>query len=364
VRVGLFDIVQYEVQVFEHGHWYVRSRYPRIERERAFTEARRTDLNEGVPARVVRDVYDPQSGRNREITIFVSDRAKAIGPKSGNDAPASPRPGVARSRDAAHGAPPHARTGRATPLIFRATMALGVGLVTATLITAIAAWTLTPDAESFAHVLANTPAPGPMLPLFLGVMLFSVVTMLRGPLGISRLARAISAQINAAMTDVPSPPRRPAPAPIDRVEPTPAAPEALPGVAQVMLARFFTEAAPANTAKAMDDELGRRGLALYLSGAVSELAAMLQLPGPTALLAQIPQDALIPEVTAVLKEFRALDRTDAALVAAGRLGMTRFLTAPDARPSMATALVTWHKAARDAAQDEAGLPLIMQKVAN
>ena len=79
--MALFEIVQYEVQVFQGGHWHVRARYPRSDRDHAFTEARRIDLNESHPARVVRDVYDPQDGRSQEFTIFMSDRAKAV--KSG-----------------------------------------------------------------------------------------------------------------------------------------------------------------------------------------------------------------------------------------------------------------------------------------
>lgn len=345
---GLFDIIQYEVQVSENGHWRVRKRFPRSERERAFTEARRIDLNDALPARVVRDVYDPQSGRSQEITMFISDRAKALASR-----PAAPPP--RGKHGAARGAHKtlHMRINeRPAPLAFRATMALGVGLVTALLITSIATWMTAAQPESFASVLARTPTPGTSMTLFVGVMLFSVFVMLRGPLGISRLARAIGTMTGGTLTGHnESTPLEYAPTPLPaRIAPVQMSAqdqdEHLLSLTRVMLARFFTEAAPANTAKATEDTLGRRGLALYLAGAASELAAHLEMPSPGNLLAQISPAPLQAATKDMLAEARDLGIADAGLMAAGRSGMQKYLSVTEDRPSMAAALVAWHKAVR------------------
>lgn len=357
--MSLFEIVQYEVQVFEAGRWHVRARYPRADRDHAFTEARRIDLNEGHAARVVRDVYDPESGRNQEFTIFVSDRAKESARATNaptSRAAHSPRPAQKTAR-----AP---RTERRAPLAFRATMALGVGLVTAILVTAIASWALAPQHETFASVLARTPAPGTAMTLFVAVMLFSVVSMLRGPLGISRLARTLGAYlapepaVAGGAAPVSARARRPLamPVPSSAAE-TPAEQDRVLALSQIMLARFFIEAAPANTAKALNDTLGLRGLALYLAGASSQLASHLEMPSPHDLLVQITPAALQTAVREALADARGLDATDTALMSAGRTGMQKYLGTAEERPSMSTALVAWHKAVKAGMQD---LPLLLQ----
>lgn len=357
---ALFEIIQYEVQVFKDGHWHVRARFPRSDRDHAFTQARRVDLNEMLPARVVRDIYDPQSGRSQEITIFLSDRAKAGSSRAaGAAAPrGTPAPRAPRKNG------PASLHEKPAPLVFRAAMAAGVGLVTALLVTSIATWMTTPQPESFASVLARTPSSGPPTTLFVAVMLFSMFTMLRGPLGISRLARSLGAILEqdvdhgapAEIAPRPQPPRAPlraprAPAP-PRLEPDQDQDQDthLLSLARVTLARFFAEAAPANAAKAVEDTLGRRGLALYLAGAVSDLASHLEMPSPADLLAQIAPDLLQATVKEALAEARGLGMADAALMAAGRAGMQKYLSAVDERPSMATALVTWHKTVRAEAQ--------------
>lgn len=341
---GLFEIIQYEVQVFREGHWEVRSRYPRSDRDHAFMQARLVDLNEMLPTRVVRDVYDPATGRNQEFTIFMSDRAKtaklsvhALPPK-----PSAPAPKI-RARQ---------HEGRPAPLAFRVMMAVGVGVVTALLITAITTWALTPDQESFASVIARSPAPGPSMTLFIAVALFSVFTMLRGPLGITRLARSLGAQFarhDARAISSPSPtPRNRAPAGQTSVQTAHAADHDTQVLllSRVMLARFFTEAAPANAAQALEDDLGRRGLALYLAGAASELAAHLEMPSPSDLMTQISPSAVQDTAKEMLREARDLGAADAALLAAGRSAMRNYVSAAEERPSMAAALVAWHQAAR------------------
>lgn len=342
---GLFEIIQYEVQVFRDGHWDVRSRYPRSDREHAFTQARLVDLNEMLPTRVVRDVYDPQSGRSQEFTIFMSDRAKAekipiraVPPKpSGKPAP--------KTRARQH-------EGRPAPLAFRITMAVGVGVVTALLVTAIATWALTPQQESFASVIARSPAPGPSMTLFIAVALFSVFTMLRGPLGITRLARTLGTQFSREVSaKLPANDTAPA-ARVKAREPIPSVDQdaQMLSLARVMLARFFAEAAPANAAKAIEDALGRRGLALYLAGAASELAIHLEMPSPGELMANVSPPLLQEAAKEMVAEARALGAADNALMAAGRTGMRNYVGAAEERPSMAGALVAWHKAARTEAQ--------------
>jgi hypothetical protein len=358
---GLFDIVQYEVQVFQDGHWSIRARYTRSERDHAFTEARRIDLNEDHPARVVRDVYDPQSGRSQEFTIFMSDRAKAV--RSGAQNAPRPKPGArattkntrARSNE------------RPTSFAFRATMAVGVGVVTGLLITAIATWVLTTQQETFASVLARSPAPGPSMTLFITVVLFSVFTLLRGPLGISRLARTLGAHLNGvpfgreAARLVETPVARVRQEPVLRAVERPVEHGAdhdthVLSLSRVMLARFFAEAASANAAKAMEDSLGLRGLALYVAGAASELASHLEMPSPADLLAQIAPTLLQDATTEILGEIRSVGVADAALIAAGRTGMRKYVSAVEERPSMSSALVAWHKAARAEAQAAAPVP--------
>jgi hypothetical protein len=343
---GLFEIIQYEVQVFRDGYWEVRGRYPRAGRDHAFMQARLADLNEMLPTRVVRDVYDPASGRSQEFTIFMSDRAKtakltvhAPPPK-----PSAPAPKI-RARQ---------HEGRPAPLAFRVTMAVGVGVVTALLITAIATWALTPEQESFASVIARSPAPGPSMTLFIAVTLFSVFTMLRGPLGISRLARSLGARLSrheARPISTPAPARR-EPAMRTAVQAA-HAPDHAPDhdtqvllLARVMLARFFTEAAPANVPDALEDDLGRRGFALYLAGAASELAAHLEMPSPGDLMTQISPAILQNAAKEMLHEVRALGAADAALMAAGRSAMRNYVSAAEESPSMAGPLAAWHKAAR------------------
>ncbi|MCA0200286.1 MAG: hypothetical protein LCH56_05530 [Proteobacteria bacterium] len=349
-----FEIIQYEVQVFQDGHWHVRARFPRSDREYAFTEARRVDLNDMLPARVVRDIYDPQSGRSQESTIFMSDRAKTPGVR---DAVASTPPRTKRaSRAAAKGA--HARLNeKPAPLVFRATMALGVGLVTALLVTSIATWMMTPQPESFASVLARTPSSGTPMTVFGAVMLFSVFTLLRGPLGITRLARSFGAmREQGAASPAEAAPRaqpRPKLQPQRTVMPVDAEQDHdthLLSLARATLARFFTEGAPANAAKAVEDTLGRRGLALYLAGAASQLASHLEMPSPGDLLARIAPDLLQAATKDVLAEARDLGMTDTALLSAGRSGMQKYVSVIDERPSMAAALVTWHTAMRAEAQ--------------
>ncbi len=355
---ALFEIIQYEVQVFESGHWHVRARFPRSDRDRAFTEARRVDLNEMLPARVVRDIYDPQSGRNQEYTIYQSDRAKAQGARG----PAA-RPG--RESHAERPAPKRAAarpTGRPAPLVFRATMALGVGLLTALLVTSIVTWIMTTQPESFASVLARTPSAGTPTTLFVAVALLSVFTMLRGPLGISRLARTLGAHFEQAPAPQPANPRAasgPRPALVRSIVPARKAPPADEShfltLAQVTLARFFADAAPENSVQALADATGRRGLAIYLAGGVSELAAQLEMPAPLDLLGRLSPDALRTDVEDVLDDARALDHSDSALFSSGRAGMKAYLNTPEERPSMAAALIPWHKAVRAGTQMPAAL---------
>ncbi|MGE3474582.1 MAG: hypothetical protein AB7H70_02115 [Rhodospirillaceae bacterium] len=348
---ALFEIIQYEVQVLQGGNWHVRTRFTRAEREHAFAEARRADLNDMLPARVVRDVYDPQSGHSRETVIFSSERAKTHGTRGA--ASAAPR---AKSARRAASKSLHAPFNeKPAPLVFRAVMALGVGLLTALLVTSITTWMTAQPPESFASVLARTPSSGSPMTLFVAVMLFSVFTMMRGPLGISRLARSLGAMLERE-PDAPAEtvPRVRTKAPPERAG-VPMPPKLDPdthllSLARVTLARFFTEAAPANAAKAVEDALGRRGLALYLAGAVSELASHIEMPSPGDLLAQIASDLLQAAVKDALTELRDLGMADTALLSAGRAGMRKYVTAPDDRPSMATALVTWHKAMRADAQ--------------
>lgn len=359
--MSLFEIIQYEVQVFQDGHWHVRARYPRSDRDHAFTEARRIDLNESHPTRVVRDIYDPETGRNQEIAIFVSDRAK--GASRAANTPTETR-AMNRSRSSHRSTAPSRHTDRPTPLAFRATMALGVGLVTATLITAIMSWALAPQHESFASVLARTPSPGSAMTVFVAVMLFAVFTMLRGPLGISRLARTLGAYLSSPSMAAPVGAAASRPMPMRKITPMrPPAVSVTPedqmlSLSQVMLARLFNDAAPANTVKAVDDPLGRRGLALYLAGAASELASLLEMPAPADLLTKISPAALQTAVTEALGEIRALSGADAALLAAGRAGLQKYVSAADERPSMANALVAWHKAIR-AEREET--PLLLQE---
>ncbi|MGE3333893.1 MAG: hypothetical protein AB7I36_09630 [Rhodospirillaceae bacterium] len=349
---ALFEIIQYEVQVLQGGHWHVRARFPRSDRDHAFTEARRVDLNDMLPARVVRDIYDPQSGRSQEITIFMSDRAKTGNTRAAGAA--APRPkSPARSTPKSA----HARLNeKPAPLVFRATMALGVGLVTALLVTSITTWMMAPQPESFASVLARTPSAGSPMTLFVTVMLFSMFTMLRGPLGISRLARAVGTILEPERGTADEIAPRPQPRkllPVRTVAPVRVEVDQdshLLSLARVTLARFFTEAAPANAAKAVEDTLGRRGLALYLAGAVSELASHLEMPAPGDLLAQIGPDLLQTAAKEALGEARDLGMADSALMAAGRAGMQKYVSLKEERPSMATALVTWHKAVRADAQ--------------
>jgi len=341
---GLFDIIQYEVQAFEDGHWQVRARYPRSDRDHAFTEARRLDLNEGLPSRVVRDVYEPQSGRSQEFTIFMSDRMKALKPRRA-------APHMKGERSAQKSA--HARRNeRPAPFAFRATMALGVGMVTALLVSAIATWALAPQPESFASVLGRSPASGSPMTLFVAVMLFSVFAMLRGPLGISRLARQLGAHLTGEMgrpAEMPTPVQRRFIAPPPTIDLPPAPPDQdnhVLSLSRVMLARFFAEAAPSNAAKALEDALGRRGLALCLAGAACELAAHLEMPSPADLMAQITPLTLRDSTAEMIAEARALGAADTALMAAGRTSMRSYVSAADERPSMAAALVAWHKAVR------------------
>lgn len=347
--MGSFDIVQYEVHVYQEGHWSVRARYPRSDREHAFTEARQIDLNEGHPARVVRDVYDPHGGRSQEITVYQSDRAKAAKASHASAPRAGEKPRSAQKNTAARS------NERPAPFAFRATMAVGVGTVTGLLIAAIATWAFTPQQETFASVLARSPAPGSAMTLFAVVMLFAVFTLLRGPLGISRLARILGARFAGVQVDGEATAR-----PVERAQPAPVRKErtlqaiAPPvdhdthvlSLARVMLARFYTEAAPANATKAMEDSLGLRGLALYLAGAASELAAHLEMPSPADLMAQISPTLLQDAAREMLTETRALGVADAALVAAGRASMIQYMSAAEEHPSMAAALVTWHKTAR------------------
>ena len=340
--MGLFDIVQYEVHVFSDGHWHVHARFPRADRDHAFTEARRLDI-EGIPTRVIRDVYEPQSGRNQEFTIFFSERAKAIGTRAAGREDARDHSGTSSQGRRLKKTSVRNRDGRPAPFALRATIALGVGLVTALLITAITSWAMTSTQESFASVLVRTPAPGAPTTLFVAVMLFSVFTMLRGPLGISRLARVLVGSDDAAPSRAIA---RAAAVPRSAPQPPSDQDSHVMTLSRVMFARFFIEAAPANAARAIEDHLGRRGLALYLAGAVSAMAAHLEIPSPRALLAQIAPAALQTATLEALAEARTLDPADALLMAAGRTGMQKYLNTPEERPSMAGALVAWHKAVK------------------
>lgn len=353
VMSGLFEIIQYEVQVFRDGYWEVRSRHPRAERDHAFLQARIADLNEMLPTRVVRDVYDPASGRSQEFTIFMSDRAKTakLAVHAPPPKPSAPAPKI-RARQ---------HEGRPAPLAFRVTMAVGVGVVTALLITAIATWALTPEQESFASVIARSPAPGPSMTLFIAVTLFSVFTMLRGPLGISRLARSLGARFSrheARPISTAAPVRRePAMRTTVQAAHAPDHDTQVLLLSRVMLARFFTEAAPANATDALEDDLGRRGLALYLAGAASELAAHLEMPSPGDLMTQISPAVLQDAAKEMLHEARALGAADASLMAAGRSAMRNYVSAAEERPSMASPLAAWDKAARA----EALIPALLRE---
>jgi adenylate cyclase len=75
----MLAMVQYEVYVLDEGRWVLHARYPGSERDHAMSDARRTEVNTGLPTKVVRDTYSPNDNFSEEVNAYVSPQAKQKG---------------------------------------------------------------------------------------------------------------------------------------------------------------------------------------------------------------------------------------------------------------------------------------------
>lgn len=86
--------INFEVQIMQGGRWTIHARFPGSQREQAIEEGKQLDQsNIGGGVRVIRDVYDSETGTSSEYTVYKSTSpgsvvtgGKDIGPGSGSSA--------------------------------------------------------------------------------------------------------------------------------------------------------------------------------------------------------------------------------------------------------------------------------------
>ena len=76
--------INFEVQVMQGGRWTISAHFPSTGQERAIEEAKQIDSSGIGAVRVLRDVYDPETGMSNEFTVYQS---------GGDDKPAGGRGG-------------------------------------------------------------------------------------------------------------------------------------------------------------------------------------------------------------------------------------------------------------------------------
>jgi len=65
--------INFEVQIMQGGRWTIHARFPASQREQAIEEAKQLDKsNIGGGVRVIRDVYDSDTGTSSEFTVYKS----------------------------------------------------------------------------------------------------------------------------------------------------------------------------------------------------------------------------------------------------------------------------------------------------
>ncbi len=65
--------INFEVQIMQGGRWTIHARFPSTQRDQAIEEAKQADSAKiGGGVRVIRDVYDSDSGTSNEFTIYKS----------------------------------------------------------------------------------------------------------------------------------------------------------------------------------------------------------------------------------------------------------------------------------------------------
>lgn len=76
--------INFEVQIMQGGRWTIHARFPASQREPALEEAKQLDKsNIGGGVRVIRDVYDSDTGTSNEFTIYKSASAAGVGGSGG-----------------------------------------------------------------------------------------------------------------------------------------------------------------------------------------------------------------------------------------------------------------------------------------
>lgn len=65
--------INFEVQIMQGGRWTIHARFPASQREQAIEEAKQLDQSKiGGGVRVIRDVYDSETGTSNEFTVYKS----------------------------------------------------------------------------------------------------------------------------------------------------------------------------------------------------------------------------------------------------------------------------------------------------
>lgn len=175
--MAILAIVQYEVHVLEQGRWHLHARYVREDRDRALEDARSTEAFVGRPTKVIRDVYDPDTGTNDESTIYISPRARR-GPAQ---LPLAERQVLAirgvrsRHRQRMIRKQAEAPSRRGLSPMFRILASVVIGLLVAFLITGLLAWLLSNGSGLNANTLSNL-----LLVVCLGAFLLTFLALVRG----------------------------------------------------------------------------------------------------------------------------------------------------------------------------------------
>lgn len=70
-------VIQFEVYCLQEGRWTLNSRFGQTERQDAIKDAMHAEGSTGLPTKVIRDTYFPDTNTNETVTIYSSPKLKA-----------------------------------------------------------------------------------------------------------------------------------------------------------------------------------------------------------------------------------------------------------------------------------------------
>ncbi|AEO47574.1 adenylate/guanylate cyclase [Rhodospirillum rubrum F11] len=166
-------MTHYEVYLMElRGDWSLQQRYVSSERQEAIDEAKRLEAELNLPTKVVRELFNPQSGMAEEQVVYISPKARELRERAMRRAGPHAAGGGPDSWVSSRGEKAKAK-GKAPATSLSDLMARMILVVTASLILAgIGGWLAPSLLSALSLTTGGGPASGNMRGVMVGVFLF------------------------------------------------------------------------------------------------------------------------------------------------------------------------------------------------